>query len=352
VDVAVLGATGDVGRQICTQLIGNHVLPATSRLQLVGRPGGGSGRAVHGLRADLIDAFDEAMPIVDVTVDPHDVVADVIIVAAGVTIPQDGSSGRDTLAATNIDAFRSYADAIARYGSGHEVVIVVTNPVELGVAVFAERLGRHRVIGMGAWLDTLRFRREIALSLGVRRQQVSGFVVGQHGHDLVPLWSTVKIHGLAPVERAAKVAALRGARTMASFPSELSESQADLLEVGARDLHQAFRMLEGLPPDLRAGLRPWLIHASGAKTAIGTASATVDLVSTLLDGRDAVIAGQVSLQAEVYDLRGVVGVPVVIGPSGWQQIMLPALPPDELQRFLDAARVIEKSLAPWGLGNG
>ena len=54
VDVAVIGATGDVGRQVCTQLVERALLPATSRLQLVGRVDGDSADAVHGLRADLI----------------------------------------------------------------------------------------------------------------------------------------------------------------------------------------------------------------------------------------------------------------------------------------------------------
>ena len=65
-DVAVLGATGDVGRQVCTQLVERRILPTTSRLQLVGRPDGASGRAVHGLRADLVDAYDEHAPLIDV----------------------------------------------------------------------------------------------------------------------------------------------------------------------------------------------------------------------------------------------------------------------------------------------
>ena len=349
-DVAVLGATGDVGRQLCTQLIERQVLPGTARLQLVGRADGSSRRASYGLRADLIDAYDERMPLIDVALDPRDVVADVVVAAAGRTIPADGSLGRDQLAAANVETFREYADALARYGSGHEVVVVVTNPVELGVAVFAERLGRNRVIGMGAWLDTLRFRREIALSLGVRRQQVGGFAVGQHGDDVVPLWSTVRIHGLDVEERTAKVLAVRGVRTLASFPAELAAAKARLLEVAGADMHQAFRLVDELAPDLRAALRPWLIHGSGAKTAIGTAGATVDLVDTLLDGRDILVAGQVALEGEVPGLTGVVGVPVVIGPAGWRQVILDELPPDEEQRFLEATAAIDKTLAPWGLG--
>ena len=47
--------------------------------------------------------------------------------------------------------------------------VVQSNPVELGVRIFAEALGRHRVIGAGAWSDTLRFRTELATCRSVGR---------------------------------------------------------------------------------------------------------------------------------------------------------------------------------------
>ncbi|MFS0705007.1 lactate dehydrogenase [Cellulomonas sp. 179-A 9B4 NHS] len=356
-DVAVLGATGDVGRQVCTQLVERQVLPTTSRLQLVGRPGGSSGRAVHGLRADLVDAYDEHAPVLDVALDPADVVADVVVVAAGRTVPprSDGvPPSRAELAAENAAVFGAYADALAAHGSGSEVVVVVSNPVELGVAVMAERLGRHRVIGMGAWLDTLRFRREIAVQLGVRRHRVGGFVGGQHGDDAVPLWSTVRISGLDLAERQRAVARLRGGRTLATFPAEVAQAKQDLLALAATDIADAFALIDTWPPDLRALARPWMTHQSGAKTATGTASATIDLLETVLDGRDIVVAGQVALAGEVTvggaPVHGVLGVPVVLGPEGWGHVLLDPLPDDEDARMAQAAAAVAAGSAPWTSG--
>ena len=352
-DIAVLGATGDVGRQVCTQLIERRVLPASSRLQLVGRPLGRSARATHGLRADLIDAYDEHAPMIDVALDPSDVVADVIVLAAGLTAPAvaDGTADRASLARDNHAVFEAYARALAEHGSGHEVVVVVSNPVELGVAVMARALGRHRVIGMGAWLDTLRFRSEIAASLGLRRHRIGGFVVGQHGTDLVPLWSTVRVSGLDVAEREVAVAGLRRGRTLDTFDEEIAQAQGELLsmEIGA-----AFDLVNSWPADLRAVVRPWLTHTSGAKTSAGTAGATVDLVDTLLDGREIVVAGQVALDGEVSvagtPLVGVLGVPVVLGQEGWTRVLLDEPAPDEARRLHACAGRIDASLAPWGLG--
>lgn len=354
-DVAVLGATGDIGRQVCTQLVERRVLPTSSRLQLVGRPDGSSARAAFGLRADLIDAYDEHAPLIDVALSPDDVVADVIVVAAGRTTPARAgvSTDRALLAADNHAVFTAYAEALARNGSGHEVVIVVSNPVELGVAVMARALGRHRVIGMGAWLDTLRFRREIAVSLGVRRHRVGGFVAGQHGDGLVPLWSTVRVSGLDADERRRAVAAMRRQRTLATFDAEINDAKTQLTDLQVTNTGAAFDLIETWPPDLRVIARPWLTHQSGAKTAAGTANATVSIVDTVLDGRDIVMAGQVALAGEAtiggHPLHGVLGVPVILGPEGWTRVLLDEPAPDETARLLATAAGIEAMLAPWQL---
>lgn len=352
----MLGATGDVGRQVCTQLIERRVLPTTSRLQLVGRPDGASARAAHGLRADLIDAFDEHAPLIDVALDPRDVVADVVVVTAGRTAPAvtGASADRSRLAAENHAVFQAYAEALAEHGSGHEVVIVVSNPVELGVAVAARALGRHRVIGMGAWLDTLRFRREIAVSLGLRRHRIGGFVAGQHGLDVVPLWSSVRISGLDAGERARALAGLRRGRTLTTFDAEVADLQVRLLDLAEERMGEAFDLIDTVPPDLRLVVRPWMTHQSGAKTAAGTASATVDLVDTILDGREIVVAGQVLLDGEVTlggdPLDGVLGAPVVLGPEGWTRVLLDHPAPDEVRRLLEVRDRIDDGLRPWGLG--
>lgn len=355
-DVAVIGATGDVGRAVCAQLIEKRVLRPTSRLQLVGRLGGVSGLAAHGLRSDLIDAFDEHAPSIDVATSPDEVIADVIVLAAGATVPVDRSQviDRDALARGNLDVFRQYAEAIRDGGTGQEVVVVVSNPVELGVSVFADALGRHRVIGMGAWLDTLRFRREIAADLGIRRQRVSGFVVGQHGDGAVPLWSTVRLRGLDADERTEVVARLRGERTLDIFAAEVAEAKAQLVALGAVDPASAFAMVETLRPGVRGVVRPYLTHTSGAKTLNGTAAATVDLVDAVLDGREIVVAGQVVLDGEIalggHPLRGVLGVPVVIGPDGWSRVLLDDLAPDEVRRLAGIHAQIQASIDAWTRG--
>ncbi|ASC69587.1 L-lactate dehydrogenase 2 [Halomicronema hongdechloris C2206] len=320
-DVSVIGASGDCGREIVSQLVALGALAPTERLQLVGRPQGRSARVLYGLCSDLNDAYAEMAPMLDVALAPEAIVADVIVMAAGATVAGEITSRAD-LAAVNLPLFETYAQAIARYGGGHEIVIIVTNPVELAVEVFSRQLGRHRVIGVGAYSDSLRFRREIAADLGVRRQLVQGFIVGEHGEGMVPLWSSVQVHGMTLEEVRDARRRLQRDRIVSDFPKEVSqEKQAVLAYLKAGDIPQAYRYVDSLPPDLRVVVKPFVTHISGAKTITATANVTVDLVQNLLQGREIVVSGQVQLDGEFYGVRTPFGVPIVVTPFGWTQVV-------------------------------
>ena len=357
-DVAIVGASGTCGRMIATHLLADRVLEPNERLQLVGRTGGPSERSLPGLRTDLHDAFSETCPQLDVALGPEDVVADIVVMAAGrafspldpvdpAASPADMPS-RDELAVTNLAVFEAHAEALARLGAGHEIVLVLSNPVELGVEIFSRHLGRHRVIGIGAYSDTLRFRREIAAELGVRRQMVGGFVLGEHGSGMVPAWSTVKVHGrnAAEVDRAVEI--MRKGTILADFPDRLAAQANRLLEYMTSPCPaEAFVFLAGMPPDMRTYLTPWVTHMSGGLTANVTAMVTVDLVKTILAGHEVVVAGQVRLDGEAYDIHGPLGVPVVITPQGWTQVVPPQLWEEEVKLLRRTAESINAKIEGW-----
>ncbi|PZO15731.1 MAG: malate dehydrogenase [Leptolyngbya foveolarum] len=320
-DVSVIGASGDCGREIVSRLVALGALMPTERLQLVGRESGRSAQLLYGLCSDLSDAYAEKAPVLDVALTPADIVADVIVMAAGATVGGEVVS-RDKLAATNLPIFETYARAIAQHGYGHEVIIIVTNPVELAVEVFSRHLGRHRVIGVGAYSDSLRFRREIAVDLGVRRQLVQGFVVGEHGEGMVPLWSSVKIHGMTAAELRSARKRLQRDRSISQFPDEVAdEKQVVMGYLNQGDIRQAYNYVESLPPDLRVVVKPFVTHLSGAKTIAATANVTIDFLQNLLEGREMVVSGQVQLDGEFYGLRSPFGVPIVVTPFGWTQVV-------------------------------
>ena len=343
-DVSVIGASGDCGREIVAQLVGLGALASTDRLQLVGRENGRSSQILFGLCSDLSDAYAEKAPIFDVALSPEEIVADVIVMTAGATVGGEVTS-RSQLAKNNLPIFETYARAIATHGYGHEVVIIITNPVELAVEVFSRHLGRHRVIGVGAYSDTLRFRREIAADLGIRRQLVQGFVIGEHGEGLVPLWSSLKIHGMTTEELRETRRRLRQGNVLQDFPQPVEKHQQVLLDmIKAGKIPAAYRYVDNLAADLRVLLKPFVTHLSGAKTTAATANVTVDLVQNLMQGREIVVSGQVQLAGEFYDIRTPLGVPIVVGQSGWSRVVSIQLWAEEAEMLQQVAEKLDRRL--------
>jgi malate dehydrogenase len=350
VNIAVIGAAGDVGRQIAQQIVSERLLDRSERLVLAGNAQGGSSRSVYGLAADLTDAYAETRPVIEVVLDPERIRGDLIVIAAGRT-PKPAPGGpmnRDSLARENADVFHHYASAIARHGHGHEIVVCISNPVELAVAIFSQHLGRHRVVGMGAFLDSLRFRQEIAADLGIRRQRIHAFVCGEHGSMFVPLWSGVHIYGYSRDALAKALQKIRLGVGTNEVWDVVAQAQAETVSlIAAGKVHDAYAELERYPPDVRVVTRPFVTHYSGAKTVIGTARATMDFLRTITQGADALVSGQISLNGEVYGIRGAVGIPFVVGNRGVDRVFEIPMDEDERRLLSESAQRCNTKMAPF-----
>ena len=339
-DVAVIGAAGNCGRQFAAQVLERQLLPSTGRLQLVGHRGGKSEHELFGLRADLEDAFVNHAPSIEVAFGPDEVDADVIVMLAGVTLPTDVHAmvDRAELGRHNLEIFRSYADALDP--ANPPLVIVQSNPVELGVQVFAERLGPHRVLGAGALSDTLRFRQEIATEFGVRRPQVSALMLGQHGDSMVPMWSGVQVRGVGD----AQVSALRDrfAPMVGTFPERVRQARADMMKLlVADDVEGAYTFVQSQPPDIRAGIKPFFTHfTAGHTTEMATAHAVAEMLAVVASGQPAVLPAQVQVDEPDYGLAGVVGLPVLVTSTGWTEMVGLQVSEEEGRAVLAAAAAI------------
>lgn len=349
-DISIIGAGGDVGRQVAIQLIAEQVIAPSQRLQLVGRHGGKSAQSLYGLRADLLDAYAETSPEIDVALSPSEITADIIIMTAGATVPTDANKALDRaeLGKINKPIFESYAQAIAEHGHGDEIIIIVSNPVELGVEVFSRHLDRERVIGIGAYQDSLRFRREIAADLGVRRQRVHAFVLGEHGENMYPLWNTVQVYGMDDDEMKSLILKLSQGRNYDDFRLDLIAARQELVKLlNEGRAEDAFTLVYRLPPDLRTALVPFMTYISGAKTSIATANVVIDLVDSIMDGKDVLVAGQVSLDKECFDMKTVMGMPIIVGQQGWTQIVKPDMSDADLTYLKQIATQISQRIDEW-----
>lgn len=342
-DVAIIGAGGVCGRQLLFQLITERVVPASSRLQLVTHRGGSSEHELWGLRSDVIDAFAEIAPTIDIAFDPKDVDADIVVMMAGVTISTDpgASVDRAELGRKNADIFTSYARALVDHPR-NPLVIVQSNPVELGVRIFAEHLPRRRVLGAAGFSDTLRFSHEIGVDLGVPRSGVRSLVLGQHGDHLVPCWSQVHVRGVDDERLAQYIAKTREGRDLADLPDEIRDGKARMLDmVRAGEIEQALKFVESLPVDVRFAVKPFFTHfTAGRTTEAATANAVSWLVSLLMYSIPLVASAQVQLEGEWRGLAGVTAAPVLLSPNGWSHVMPARLTDDEfalLERAVAAA---------------
>jgi malate dehydrogenase len=111
--------------------------------------------------------------------------ADVVIVTAGV--PRQPGMSRDDLLSVNLGVTAKVAAGIKQYAPG-AFVICVTNPLDVIVWALQKMSGLppHRVVGMAGVLDSARFRHFLAEEFKVSVEDVSAFVLGGHGDDMVP----------------------------------------------------------------------------------------------------------------------------------------------------------------------
>ena len=338
-NIAIIGASGDIGRVVILSLIQRRMLRPSDRLQLVGRSEGPSFRTLYGLKSDILDGLMESAPHMEVILSPSEVDAEIVVMAAGVSFPKESEKrlSRESLQKTNVKICRLYASAIAKTGRS-PLFLITTHPVEAGVKVFSRYFPRNRVIGMGSQMDSMRFRREIGEAIGIDRSRIKGMVIGEHGPEMIPLWSSVRIEGMDEKEQVEKI------KELASQPQELlwsSTSQAwekTLTLLEEKGPTQAFDHIDGLPLEMRTQVRSWTTHYTGSKTTIGPAMATVDLLEKIIDDRKELVSCQINLQGEFYGLKGIFGTPLLLGKKGVEEVIEVDLWPQERDRLEDACR--------------
>lgn len=343
-DVAILGATGSCGRQVAAQLIERSLLPETVNLHLIAHAGGAHESELWGLRADLNDAFADRAPSIAIGTDVASTGADVVVMMAGATVTRE-TTDRAALAETNRRIFAESAEAVGRM-PGRVTVIVQSNPVELALAAFTEYLPREQVIGAAAWSDSLRFRRELARDLGVRRPMVNAQMWGQHGDHLVPIWSRIHARGVSSQQLADVIGAARQGRQLSDLPGEIAEAKARALGlINDDDIRGSYEFIQKQPPDIRAAIKPFFTHfTAGRTTELATAHAVVDVLGFLANGQQIALPAQVHLDGELGGLKGPLAVPVLLDPMGWSQVVDEPIGVDERAALESASAAIDQSL--------
>lgn len=155
------------------------------------------GKALDMLEASPIQGFDVRVTGTSNYADTKD--SDIVIVTAG--IARKPGMSRDDLVNTNAKIMKSVAAEIKR-NAPNAIIIVLSNPVDaMTYTIFKESgFPKERVIGQSGILDTGRFRTFIAEELNVSVKDVTGFVLGGHGDEMVPLIRYSAVGGI-PVDK-------------------------------------------------------------------------------------------------------------------------------------------------------
>lgn len=142
------------------------------------------GKALDMLQASPVQGFD--CNIVGTADYKETADSDVVIITAGVA--RKPGMSRDDLVNTNANIMKSVVKEVVNY-SPDSILIVLTNPVDAMTYTAFKESGfpKERVIGQSGILDTARFRAFIAQELNLSVKDVTGFVLGGHGDDMVPL---------------------------------------------------------------------------------------------------------------------------------------------------------------------
>ena len=249
--------------------------------------------------------------------------ADVIIVTAGV--PRKPGMSRDDLLGINLKVMDSVGAGIKANAPG-AFVICITNPLDAMVWALQKSSGiaHERIVGMAGVLDSARFRYFLSEEFNVSVEDVTAFVLGGHGDDMVP---SVRYS------------------TVAGIPL------TDLVKMGWTSQEKLDAMIERTR---KGGGEIVNLLKTGSAFYAPAASAIAMAESYLKDQRRvlpcaAYLTGQ-------YGVNGAyIGVPVVIGAKGVERIVEVALDDAEKAMFaksvasvnglIDACKAINPALA-------
>ncbi|CAA0171852.1 malate dehydrogenase [Tenacibaculum maritimum] len=232
--------------------------------------------------------------------------SDICVITSG--IARKPGMSRDELLGINAGIVKSVASSLIEH-SPNTIIIVVSNPMDTMTYLVHKATGlpKNRIIGMGGALDSARFKYRLAEALEAPISDVDGMVIGGHSDK-----------GMVPLTRLAT----RNSVPVSEFLSEerLNQVKEDTKVGGAT--------LTGL-----LGTSAWYAPGaavSGLVQAIACDQKKIYPCSTLLEGE--------------YGLSDLcIGVPVVLGKNGIEEIVKINLSDAEKEHLASSAEAVKKN---------
>jgi malate dehydrogenase len=229
--------------------------------------------------------------------------SDVVVITSG--LPRKPGMTREELIGTNAGIVKGVVENILKY-SPDAIIIIISNPMDTMtyLALTSSKLPKNRVIGMGGILDSSRFKYQLSQHLGCSPADLNAIVVGGHGDTtMIPLirlatWNSVPV---------------------TNFLSEDQQKQI------VNDT-----MVGGATLTKLIGTSAW--YAPGAAGAA--------LVEAIVRDEKKLFTCCVYVDGEYGQKDICMGVPVVIGKTGWEKIVELGLNETEQAAFNKSADAV------------
>ena len=232
--------------------------------------------------------------------------SDICVITSG--IPRKPGMSREELIGINAGIVKTVSSSLLEH-SPDTILIVVSNPMDSMTYLVHKTtsIPKNRIIGMGGALDSARFKYRLAEALEAPTKEVDGMVIGGHSDKgMVPLISKATRNG---------------------------EKVSDLLSADRLEKVKQDTKVGGATLTALLGTSAW--YAPGAAVSALAESITRDQkrifpCSSYLDGE--------------YGLNDIcIGVPVVLGKNGIEEIVEIDLEPSDMDHLKESAEGVRKT---------
>ncbi len=232
--------------------------------------------------------------------------SDIIVITAG--LPRKPGMSRDDLLTANAEIVsKAVMETITR--SPNAIYIILTNPLD-AMAFLTMKLSKlppERVIGQAGILDSARMRAFVATEAGVSVENVQCYVMGGHGDEMVPLTRHSNVAG-SPLRDV--------------IPAERLEAIVNRTRKGGGEIVS-------------------LLKTGSAYYA--PAAAVAQMVEAILKDKHLIVPASAFMRGE-YGLRDIFfGVPVQLGQTGIEKIILYDLNNEEREALKVSAAAVQQT---------
>ena len=296
--VSVIGA-GNVGATCANVIAHKELVNEVVLLDI--KDGVSEGKALDMWQTAPINLYDSRL--LGVTNDYEKTKdSEVVVITSGV--PRKPGMSRDDLISINAKIVKSVTQEIIKY-SPNAKIIIVSNPLDVMcyTSYLESNLPRERVFGMAGILDTARYRAFLSTELNVSPKDIQALLLGGHGDTMVPLPRYTTVSGIPVTE-------LINHEKLTSIIERTKKGGGELVNL--------------------MGTSAW--YAPGAAAA--------QMVEAIIRNQRRVFPVCTLLQGE-YDLQNIyLGVPVILGKNGIEEIIRIKLNNEEKELLLNSANAV------------